>query len=113
MRPNFNRLDLLPVGFQHPLSGVRQASEGQGILTKITGKCPRIFRTNDKDYCISFFKLCEVLAQLRHVRAAERSHKTTIKDQQDILAAEIGKSNWFASVVSKAKFRSGGVNGDM
>jgi hypothetical protein len=44
-----------------------------------------IFRANDNDFHIAGNKLLIILAQLRHVRAAERSGKGSIENQQHIL----------------------------
>jgi hypothetical protein len=47
------------------------------------------------------------LAQLRHVRTAERSGKGAIEDQQDVLlAAEIGQTDRPAMIVGQAEVGS-------
>ena len=43
-----------------------------------------IFRTNDHYLCLTVNETLIILAQLRHMRAAEGSEKTAVENQQDI-----------------------------
>ena len=70
--------------------GIWQAGEWQGLLLPVFGNPPGIFWANYNDLGISDSELGIVLAQLRHVRAAVRSSKGAVENQQDIfLTAQI------------------------
>jgi hypothetical protein len=47
------------------------------------------------------------------MRAAKRSHKAAIEDQQDIPAAQIREPNDFAADIGQFKIGSRGINGDL
>jgi hypothetical protein len=68
---------------------VWQSGERQVILGKITGKGSRVFRPHHQDSSRTLLKIYKVLAQLRHVRAAEWLEKTAVEDQKNVPAAEI------------------------
>ena len=71
----------------------RQADERQVMLRKITGEGGSILRTDYQDAGLALFKFCNILAQLRHVCAAERSHEAAIKDQPYVAAPQIRESD--------------------
>jgi len=53
-------------------------------------------------------------AQLRQMRAAEGSGKTTVENEQDIGSAfEIGELNSFTQKIFQDEVRSNGVYGDL
>ena len=71
--------------------GVRQADKGQIVFSPIITECVSIIRPDDHNFSLILHKTVIFLAQLRHVRAAERSHEAAIEDQDDIpFAIEIG-----------------------
>jgi len=48
------------------------------------------------------------LAQLRHVRAAEWSGETSVKNQEDMLfSSEVGEANLIAMEILQCEFRCG------
>ena len=47
------------------------------------------------------------------MRAAERSHKAAIENQQNIPAAQIRETDDFSSEISQLKIWSGGIYGDV
>jgi len=55
------------------------------VLGKVIGETLPALWSDDYYNRLPFEKLLVVLAQLRHMRAAERSSKTAIEDQQDVL----------------------------
>ena len=81
----FKDFDLLAIQLQHGLLGIRQPDIGQVVRPKISGKCFGIFRTEDHNGRFPFHKFIIILTQLRHMRLAERSHKTTVKHEQHML----------------------------
>jgi len=73
--------DFLPVPFEDGVTGVGQTDEGQVVLFPIHGKRIRILGSDHNHFGILSDKFVIVLAQLRHVPAAEWSEKTTVEDQ--------------------------------
>jgi hypothetical protein len=47
------------------------------------------------------------------MRAAERSHKAAIENQQNIPAAQIRETEGFSSEISQLKIWGGGIYGDV
>ena len=93
----FEQVDLLPIEFEYASGWVRQANKGQGFLLPVGGKGFGIFRANDHNFHIAGDKLLIVLAQLRHVRAAEWSGKGAVENQQHIfLSVKICQVDGFA-----------------
>jgi len=73
-------------------------------------KSVAIFRAYDQDLSPNFLKLVMILAQLRHVPAAERSDETAVEDQQDLLLTfKIGQCHLLAVEIFKSKIRGWGV----
>ena len=62
---------------------------GWALFGPIGGKCPRILWTNHKYFCIKFFKLRIILAQLRHMPPAKWSSKSPVKNQDYIFSSII------------------------
>ena len=83
----FEKLDLLAVLLEHAVIGIRQAGEGQVIFAEEVSEFLAVFGADDEDGRVPFAKLLVVLAQLRHVRAAEWSLETAIENKQDVLFA--------------------------
>jgi hypothetical protein len=73
------QLDFLSVQLEHAVFGIGQANERQRFLLPVLGECSGIFGTNNKHFDVTGDKLGILLAQLRHVRAAERSHEAAIE----------------------------------
>jgi hypothetical protein len=72
----------------------------------------RAFRTNHQNLNLLFHKLIVILAQLRHVPSAKRSHETAIEDQDYILAAlEIRKTHGLTVEILQSKIRCFLVDG--
>ena len=87
------QVDFLPVTFEHAGSRVGQADKGQCVIFPIRLELSRSFRTNDHNLRVAGYELIIILAQLRHMRAAEWSHKAAIENKQYILpAAVIGQA---------------------
>jgi hypothetical protein len=87
------QIDFLAVTLEHAGGGVRQADEGQCVLFPIRLELSRAFRSDDHDLRVAGYELIIVLAQLRHMRTAEWSHKATIENKQYVLtAAEISQA---------------------
>jgi hypothetical protein len=109
--PEFEQVDLLTIQFQDSVLRVRQASEGQVIFPEVPGESRGILWTDHKDVSRSPFKLGKVLAQLRHMRAAERSDKTAVENQQDEPATEVRKVDGFPADICQFKIGRGAVDG--
>jgi hypothetical protein len=75
----FEDLDLLAVALEHDVLGVGQAGEWQVVLGEIIGELLGVIRADDEDGRVAFAKLLIVLAQLRHVRAAEWSLEAAVE----------------------------------
>jgi len=110
--PQLKEVDLLPVQFQHAVFGIGQTDEGQRLLMPIVSKRAGIFGTDHNHFDVAGHKFGIVLAQLRHVRAAERSGEAAVKDQKDILPTpEIGQADYAAREIGQAKLGSNLVQG--
>ena len=85
------QVDFLPIQLEHTGLRVGQAGKGQVILAPVRFKSPGIFRSHDKHLRLPFYEFLIVMAQLRHMLAAEGSGKSAIENQQDVrLSTEIG-----------------------
>ena len=83
--------DLLPISFQHVQIRIRQPDEGQRFFFPISFECLGVLRPDGNDFGIPVNKLLIVIAQLREVRPAKRSHEPAIEYQEDVFAAlEVG-----------------------
>lgn len=78
------------------------------MFAEIGRKFLGIFGSDDQNDHISFDELLAILAQLRQVRAAERSLKAAVQDQQDVLLTfELGQPDLFPLVVPEAEIWRG------
>jgi hypothetical protein len=55
------------------------------MFFEVTFESHLLVGANNDDLGLKFLELCVILAQLRHVPAAERSHKTAIENEQNTL----------------------------
>ena len=81
----FEDLDFLAVLFEHAVLGVGQAGEGEFVDLEIGGELCGVFGADDENGRVALTKFIIVLAQLRHVRAAEGSLEAAVKDEEDVL----------------------------
>lgn len=109
--PELEQINLLSIGLHNTMGKVRQPGKRQGILYKIARKRGNILGSNDKDNSITLSKLGKILAQLRHMRTAERSHEASIENEQDVPAIEIRKADRFTGVIDQSKIRRICFNG--
>ena len=77
--PHLEQLNLLPVQVQHGIGWIGQAGEGKVVVSKVFAEGGGIFRSDDQYDRILFYEFLLILAQLRHVRAAERSDTAAIE----------------------------------
>jgi len=102
----FENLDLLAVQFQHMMVGVRQTDKRQLFFLPVLLKRLCVFRPGDEDLRIQRNEFIIIPAQLRHVRAAERSDKTAVENQHHVLfVLIIGKRNAFSVEIIQRKIR--------
>ena len=107
------QVHFLPVKLQHTRIRVGQADERQRMFGEVGRKRPGVFGANHDDFDVARDKLAVILAQLRHVRAAERSSEGANEDQQDVLVtAEIGQTDGVAAIVGQAEVGRDLVEGD-
>ena len=83
--PKLEQLYFLAIPLQDYMIRVRQAYKGQLVFREIFGELLGIFWANNQNGCVSLREQIDVLAQLRHVRAAEWSLESAVKYQQHIL----------------------------
>jgi hypothetical protein len=70
------------------------------MLREKGGEFFRIFRSNNQYGDLSLGKFIDILAQLRHVLAAEWSGEATVKDEHDrLLALEMGQAHHIALII--------------
>ena len=101
----FEEVYLLSVLLENLVIGIRQAHKRQIVLEPICLEGVRFFRTDNKNDGLSFYKQIMVLAQLRHVPAAERSQKTTIENQYDVsFISVVGKTHGTPGIIGQRKF---------
>lgn len=92
--PELEQVDLLTIQPEHAGFGVGQANEGQVLFAPVRCKGAGIFWTQDDHLSLPFCEFLVVLAQLRHVPAAEWSKKATVEHEQHVrFAAKIGQAN--------------------
>jgi len=82
----FDGLPELPGKF---VVGVRNADELHLVLIPEILELLRLIRTGYDDLCLSVDKLLIVLAQLRHVPAAVRSHQCPVENQNNMFLPEV------------------------
>lgn len=80
--PEFKDLDLLPIGFQHLMLGVSNPDEGQLVFAEVVFKSVLVVRSNDNHLGAAIDKYLVVLAQLRHMPAAEGSLEAAVEYEQ-------------------------------
>lgn len=91
--------------------GIRQPDEGQVIFLPKFGKGFLIFRANDQNRGVDLLKFCKVLAQLRHMRAAEWSDEAAIKYEQEIAFFTVASQGHGASrEIHQRKIGGGDIN---
>jgi hypothetical protein len=73
-------LNLLTVELQYLVFGVRKSNKRQFVFGKVSCELLGVFGANDKNGYIPFSKSIKILAQLRHVRSAERSGKPPVEN---------------------------------
>ena len=71
------------------VTAVREADKGQFFALPMVRKCLSPFRADDDDLGFSGHELAIVLAQLRHMPAAERSYEASVKHEDDVLFSAI------------------------
>jgi len=87
----FEKIDLLAEAFQDGMAGVWQADEGQVVGFPVFSEGGGVIRANDDHTRAEGEKVMIILAQLRHVPAAEGSLQAAVEDQDDVfLFSEIG-----------------------
>lgn len=100
----FEQLDLLAVQFQNLVFGVGQTDKRQFFFLPVFLKRPGIFRPGNHYFRIQLDEFLIILAQLRHVRAAERSKKSAVKNHHHVLFVEIvGKRHSFTVEIVQRK----------
>ena len=87
----FEKIHFLAVKFEDFVVGIWYADKWQRFFGPISLESSRVFRPCNDDFGFSFDKFGIILAQPRHVPAAERSDEPSIKYQHYIFSAfEIG-----------------------
>ena len=81
--------DLLAIKISEAMPGIGDADEGETFLRPVFFKHIRTFRPDRHDFRIELAEPLIILAQLRHVPAAEGSDEAPVEDQQQILLAGI------------------------
>ncbi len=81
--------DLLTVKIGHLVIGIGQPDKWQVFLLPILFERARTVGADCDDLRIPPDKFLVVLAQLRHVPAAVRSHESPVEDQHDVFFAAI------------------------
>src|SRR4030067_3013561 len=71
-----------------------------------------LIRADDNHFCLSDDKLGVILAQLRHVPAAERSKKAPVEYQQDILALQGRQANFLPGKIRHFEIRGKSIERD-
>jgi len=84
------QVDLLAVTPENSGLRVGQSDKWQRIFLPVFAEGCLVFRPDDDHYGLAGGKFLIILAQLRHVPAAEWSHKAAVENQQDIFPAHIG-----------------------
>ena len=101
----------LPITLKHACSRVGQANKGQFVLFPLGLELLWAIRTHNHNLRVAGYKLIIVLAQLRHMRAAEWSHKAAVENKQYILpAAVISQTDHIAVEIGQLEIRCRCVN---
>jgi hypothetical protein len=102
------KIHFLSVPLQHGMRWVGQADEGQLVLFPVHEKCLGALGSNHNHFRVLRDKLVIVLAQLRHVPAAERSEESAVEDQQNVfVSAKIRETDLVSVEVSQCEIRGG------
>jgi len=108
--PEFEELDLLSVRLQHLMLWVSNSDKGQFVIAEVVFKRLWAVRSYDNDLGVVIDEGLVILAQLRHMPAAEGSLETAVKHQQDLFASlERGKLKSVSPVVLHVDFGSRGA----
>ncbi len=84
------------------------------MLAPIRFKGAGIFRTYDDHLGLPLDEFLVILAQLRHVPAAEWSNEAAVEHEQDMrCAAKIGQAKWLALIIGQGEVRGGGIKQDL
>jgi len=86
---HLEQLNLLSVLICDGVIGVSQTDEGDVFLLPVGHKSLLVFRTDSDNFAVTIRELLVVLAQLRHMPAAVRSHETPVENQHYVLAIAI------------------------
>ena len=107
------QVDFLTVPVEHADTGIRQTDEGQVVFLPVRLELVLAFWADYDHLGLAGDKLVIVLAQLRHMRTAEWSGKTTVENHHHVLvAAEIRKAHWSAPEIGQCKIGGGDVGLD-
>ena len=85
----FEKFHFLTVKFQNTVIRIGQTDKWQIVLFPIVPKDFGFFRSRDQNVRVQFQKSVVIPAQLRHVRAAERSQKPPVKNDQNIFLSGV------------------------
>ena len=102
----FEYLDLLTIQFQNQMFGIRQTDKRQIFFCPVIPESFDFFRPGNDDFRIQIYKFLIILAQLRHVRAAEGSEKSAVENHHHIFFVFIvGKRDALAVEIIQRKIR--------
>ena len=102
----FEKLYFLAVLLEDAVVGIGQACKRQIVLSEISGELLGVFRTDYQNHRVSLNKSINILAQLRHMRAAEWSLESAVEHQQHILLFfEVRKADQIAVKILQCKIR--------
>ena len=97
---------LLAIEFEHTVPGIGQAGEREVICLPVVLEGLRIVWAHDQYLCAALYEERIVLAQLRHVPAAERSGKASVEHQHNRFdSSVVRESHHVAPEVTQAKVR--------
>ena len=89
---HLEQLDLLAIQLQDRVLGIGQTDEGQVVLLPVTGEGIRPLRAHHDDHRADLLELAVVMAQSRHVRAAERSGEAPVEHQHHVFLSLAGRT---------------------
>ena len=99
-------VDLLSVSLCDIVVGIRQADEGQALLTPISAKGICCIRTDSQYLGAPDREFDVIIPQARQLRAAIWSEKPTQEREHNVPAPIVRKTNESAVCVAKLKIRS-------
>jgi len=106
--PQFEQLYLLAVPVRYLVVGVWQAHKRQRFFGPVLLKGVHVVWANDDNFGFTRYKFLIVLAQLRHVPAAEGSHQPPVEDQHNMpVALVIREAHGLSGQIDQGKIRSG------